>query len=497
MEQSQKYNKKHQELDLYDLGKIPPQAIDLEEAILGAIMLEQHSYSFISHIISTPDVFYKDSNQKVFSAIIDLINESKNVDMLTVMNKLQQKGELEIIGGAYALTVIIQKVATSAHILDHAKIVYDKYIARKRIAIASEIIHQSYDDSIDISETGEYIETELFNLSNQSKKSTITRVDKIIPGIMSNINKLASKEIEFTGVPSGLTKLDRVTSGWQNTDLIILAARPGMGKTSEALFFAINAAKQKFPVAIYSLEMSKEQLAIKSICFESFETPMNMRIAKIKSWDKLNSSIGKFVNLPLYIDDTPALSIFELKSRIRSAISHYGIKLIFVDYLQLMAGTEKRNGNREQEISSISRGLKAIAKEFNIPIIALSQLSRACESRADKRPMLSDLRESGAIEQDADMVIFLFRPEYYGIKTIEIDGEWKSAIGLIENNIAKHRNGGLATIDSYCNEEITKFFDTREELEDFSAKRYNIINSDPRIKIEDMRPNNDFDRGPF
>jgi replicative DNA helicase len=428
-------------------GKLPPQALELEEAVLGALMIEKNALSVVLDIIKA-DYFYKDSHQLIFKAILGLFDKSEPVDILTITNQLRLDGTLEICGGPYYITQLTNRVASAANIEFHARIIQQKFIQRELIRIAGEVQRDAFEETTDVFDLLDQTENKLYQLTEGNISNSSEKVDSILKEAIKQIESLKGHEDGLTGIPSGFTALDRLTSGWQKSDLVILAARPGMGKTAFVLGMARNAAViGNNPVALFSLEMSSIQLVNRLIASET-----NLEAEKLKKgqlredeWVQLNKMVGKLSEAPIFIDDTPALSIFELRAKCRKLKSQHNIQLVIIDYLQLMRGDESRSGgNREQEISYISRSLKALAKELNIPVIALSQLSRAVETRGgDKRPMLSDLRESGSIEQDADMVSFIYRPEYYGFND---DQDGNPVQGIAEIIVAKHRNGATDTV---------------------------------------------------
>ena len=429
-------------------GKMPPQAIDLEEVVIGALMIDKKGVDEVIDILH-PEVFYKPAHQHIFEAIFNLFENSQPVDLLTVSAQLRKEGKLELVGGEYYLIQLTQKVSSSAHIEFHARIVLQKFIQRSLIKISSEIIEASYDESTDVFDLLDTAESKLYEVTQGNIKRSSETAQSLVIQAKKRIEEIANKE-GLSGVPSGFTKLDKLTSGWQPSDLIIIAARPGMGKTALTLSMARNmAVEHNIPVAFFSLEMSSVQLITRLISSETHLNSEKLRTGNLEKyeWEQLNVKVKGLENAPLFIDDTPSLSIFDLRAKARRLSSQHGIKLIVVDYLQLMtAGGSQKGGNREQEISTISRNLKALAKELNIPVIALSQLSRAVETRGgSKRPLLSDLRESGAIEQDADIVSFIYRPEYYKIDEWDDDDHSPTA-GQAELIIAKHRNGGLDEI---------------------------------------------------
>lgn len=448
------------------LGKLPPQAVDLEEAVLGALMLEKDALSVVIDIVKA-ESFYKDTHQKIFEAITNLFQKSSPVDLLTVSAELRTLGYLEIIGGAYYLTQLTDRVVSAANIEYHARIISQKYIQRELIQISSQIITNAYDETTDIFDLLDTAEKSLFEVAQNNLRRDTQKIDDIMRTAVDALEKLRDRTDSLTGVPSGFTALDRVTSGWQPSDLVIIAARPAMGKTAFVLSCARNAAVlHDKPVAVFSLEMSSLQLVNRLISGETEIEQEKLKRGTLADheWTQLHSRIGKLTEAPLLIDDTPALNVFEFRAKCRRLKAQYDIQMVIVDYLQLMHGkADGKGGNREQEIGSISRALKSVAKELNIPVIALSQLSRAVESRpaASKRPQLSDLRESGSIEQDADMVLFLYRPEYYGLTE---DEEGNSTAGIAEIIIAKHRNGELATVPLKFVGKFVKFQDLDDEF---------------------------------
>lgn len=455
------------------LGKLPPQALDLEEAVLGALMLEKDALSAVIDILK-PDVFYHDAHQKIFEAIRRLFEKSQPVDILTVTAEMRQQGTLEIAGGPFYISELTNKIASAANIEFHARILTQKYIQRELIRISTEITTSAYEDTSDVFDILDKAEQNLFSIAENNLRRSSESMSDLLRQSIQQIEKLKDKEGSTTGVESGFSKLDEVTSGWQRSDLIIVAARPGMGKTAFVLSIARNAAIDfKKPIAIFSLEMSSVQLVNRLISGEAELESGKLRKGNLEEyeWKQLHSKIGKLAEAPIFIDDTPALNIFEMRAKCRRLKAQHDIQMIIVDYLQLMtANSDGKGGNREQEIGSISRALKSLAKELNVPVIALSQLSRAVETRGgDKKPQLSDLRESGSIEQDADMVIFLYRPEYYGI-TEDADGNNTAGIG--EVIIAKHRNGSLETVPLRFISKYVKFAEL-EESGSFSSNANN------------------------
>ncbi|MFA9290854.1 MAG: replicative DNA helicase [Solirubrobacteraceae bacterium] len=430
-------------------GKIPPQAVDLEEAILGAMMIDKKGLEEIIDIVS-PEFFYREDHRLIFESIQQLFNGSQPIDLFTVANQLKNNGTLEAVGGDFYLVQLTQKVTSSAHIEYHSRIVQQKYILRKLIEISSQIIDKSYDETNDVFDLLDEAENKLFEITNGNLKKSFQTAQSLVKEAIENIKSIAAKQ-GLSGVASGFKKIDQITSGWQNSDLIILAARPGMGKTAFVLSMIKNIvlnATNKVPVALFSLEMSSVQLITRLISSETGIKADQLKKGQLADheWTQLYAKVKSLEDAPLYIDDTPALSIFDLRAKCRRLVSQNKVGMVVIDYLQLMTAGNNSGGNREQEISAISRSLKAIAKELNIPIIALSQLSRAVETRGGtKRPLLSDLRESGAIEQDADIVTFIYRPDYYGLEVWD-DDQASPCVGEAEFIIAKHRNGALDNI---------------------------------------------------
>lgn len=462
---------KTQTFNTVERGKIPPQAVDLEEAVLGAMMIDKKGLNETIEILQE-DFFYRPEHQYVFAAITTLFNESQPIDLLTVSNQLRKDGKLEAVGGDYYLISLTQKVSSSAHIEFHARVIQEKYVLRKLIEISSNIIDKSYDETTDIFELLDESESEIFKITDGSLKSSYMDSKTLVFQAIEQIKAMSQKE-GLSGVPSGFTQVDKITSGWQNSDLIILAARPGMGKTAFVLSMAKNVAVDyKMPVAVFSLEMSSVQLITRLIVGETGIQSDKIRKGNLTDaeWKQLYTKVKDLENAPLYIDDTPALNIFDLRAKCRRLVSQHGVRLIVIDYLQLMTTREKGTaGNREQEISTISRSLKAIAKELNVPVIALSQLSRAVETRGgSKRPLLSDLRESGAIEQDADIVTFIYRPEYYKLDHWD-DDESTPCAGQAEFIIAKHRNGALENIRLRFISDQAKFANLENDSFDFDG----------------------------
>ncbi len=458
--------------DLLDYGyaKVPPQAVPLEEAVLGAAMLEKDAFSVVIDIVR-PESFYVDAHQLIFKAMLELFEKTIPIDLLTLHDKLTSMGEIEAVGGSSYLAALTSRVASAANIEYHARIIAQKYIQRELIRVSTEIIKDSYEDTTDVFDLLDKAEQGLFSITEQNMNKGYEGMNTLAGKALKMIESLLGKSEGLTGITSGFPALDRVTSGWQRTDLIIIAARPAMGKTSFTLALARNAAmnhstEKPFPVAFFSLEMSKLQLVQRLISLEAEISGSSLRSGQLSDDElkRLHLAVEKLSDAPIYIDDSPGLNIFELRAKCRRLKMQHDIQIIIIDYLQLMSGggDGKNSGNREQEISQISRSLKALAKELNVPVIALSQLSRAVESRGgNKRPQLSDLRESGAIEQDADIVSFIYRPEYYQI-TEDEDGNSTKHVGEII--IAKHRNGALENVRLKFLGEYAKFMNWDDEI---------------------------------
>ncbi|MFT6177640.1 MAG: replicative DNA helicase [Bacteroidia bacterium] len=460
MEKKRATAKKKSTFGNMDMSKLQPQARDLEEAVLGALMLEKHAPEKVASYLKA-EAFYVDAHQLIYGAVISLFTLGHPVDILTVTEQLRKDGTLESAGGAYYITSLTNKISSAANIEYHAHIVIQKSIQRQLITVAGEIGEKAFEETSDAFELLDQSEKQLFEIKNSTMTKNYDEVSDLIAKAIKDIEESTADGEGLTGIPTGFTELDRMTSGWQKSDLIILAARPGMGKTAFVLSMARNAAVlANKSVAIFSLEMSSMQLVKRLIASEAELSSEKIRSGKLEEheWQQLHTKISTIEDAKLFIDDTPALSVLELKAKARRLKSNRQLDMIIIDYLQLMRAEEgnKNAGNREQEISYISRSLKGLAKELDIPIIALAQLSRAVEQRQDKRPVLSDLRESGSIEQDADLVTFIFRPEYYGITQ---DEEGNDNTGLTEIIIRKHRNGSPGTVNLKFVKHFGKFTD--------------------------------------
>ena len=449
-----------------EMGRLQPQALELEEAVLGALMLEKDAYSIVCEILK-PESFYNKKNETIYRAIVDLAVKQQPIDMMTVVEQLRKRGELEIAGGAGYIADLTSKVGSSAHIEFHARIIAQKYLARELITFSSKVQSKAFDETTDVDDLMQEAEGSLFEISQRNVKKDVTQINPVIHDALEVLKNAANREEGLSGLKTGFTGLDKITSGWQNSDLVIIAGRPAMGKTSFALSIAKNMAVNfNIPVAVFSLEMSNLQLVnrlIVNVCEIPGEKIKSGRLENYE-WEQLDYKIKELYDAPIYLDDTPSLSVFELRTKARRLVREHGIQCIIIDYLQLMNANGMNFGSREQEVSTISRSLKGLAKELNIPIIALSQLNRSVEGRQGKdgkRPQLADLRESGAIEQDADMVCFIHRPEKYGIME---DDDHNSTAGLAEIIIAKHRNGAVGTVKLRFRAEFAKFLNPEEDL---------------------------------
>ena len=452
--------------EMNEYGHLQPQAPELEEAVLGALMIERDAYSLVSEILR-PESFYDVRHQLIYKAISTLAMQQQPVDILTVVEQLKKTGELDEVGGPFYITQLSGKVASSAHIEYHARIIAQKFLARELITFTSNIQTKAFDATQDVDDLMQEAEGKLFEISQQNMKKDYTQINPVIKEAYDMLQKAAARTDGLSGLPSGFHQLDKMTSGWQNSDLVIIAARPAMGKTAFVLSMAKNiAVDQKVPVALFSLEMSNVQLVnrlIVNVCEISGEKIRSGQLAPYE-WGQLDYKIKDLYDAPLYVDDTPSLSVFELRTKARRLVREHGVKVIIIDYLQLMNANGMSFGSRQEEVSTISRSLKGLAKELNIPIIALSQLNRGVENREGvdgKRPQLSDLRESGAIEQDADMVCFIHRPEYYKIYQ---DEKGNDLHGMAEIIIAKHRNGAVGDVLLRFRSEFARFQNPDDDM---------------------------------
>ena len=449
-----------------EYGHLQPQAPELEEAVLGALMIEKDAYSLVSEILR-PESFYERRHQLIYSAITALALRQQPVDILTVAEQLRSTGDLEEVGGPFYITQLSGKVASSAHIEYHARIIAQKFLARELITFTSNIQTKAFDETQDVDDLMQEAEGKLFEISQQNMKKDYTQINPVIQEAYEMLQKAAARTDGLSGLESGFHALDKMTSGWQNSDLVIIAARPAMGKTAFVLSMAKNmAVNAKIPVALFSLEMSNVQLVnrmIVNVCEIPGEKIKSGQLAPYE-WGQLDYKIKELYDAPMYVDDTPSLSVFELRTKARRLVREHGVKIIIIDYLQLMNASGMSFGSRQEEVSTISRSLKGLAKELNIPIIALSQLNRGVESREGidgKRPQLSDLRESGAIEQDADMVCFIHRPEYYKIYQ---DEKGNDLHGMAEIIIAKHRNGAVGDVLLRFRGEFARFQNPDDDM---------------------------------
>lgn len=439
-------------------GKLPPQALELEEAVLGGLLLDQDAITNSIDIIRE-EFFYTPEHREIFLAIKQLFYDSSPVDILTVVEQLKKNGTLEMVGGAYKISTLTSRVASGAHIEYHARILSEKFIQRELIRVSTETIKDAFEETTDVVELLDKTETNLMDISDKNFKSDFQTLESLLYEAQQEIEAAQKAEGITSGIPSGFRELDSMTTGFHKGTLIVLAARPAMGKTALALSMVRNmAVDHNIPVAFFSLEMTALELTMRLISSE-----VEISGDRLKKGDQLRpdeierlQDIGRLSKAPIYIDDTPQLKIFELRAKCRRLKQKYDIKMVFIDYLQLMSGSsDNRGGNREQEISTISRQLKALSKELGIPVLALAQLSRAVETRGGtKKPMLSDLRESGAIEQDADIVMFIYRPEYYGI----VDGDENGpTIGMADILLQKHRSGPVGEVRLKFESRFAKF----------------------------------------
>lgn len=446
-------------------GKMPPNAIDFEKLVIGTFLIDKKGLDYSIDLLQ-PEVFYDPRHQTIFSAILKLYENNHPVDLMTVIQELKKEDKLSLAGGDHYIIELTLGVSSSAHIEYHVRVILEKYILRSLINVSANVIDNSYKESTDVFELLDKAEQSFFEITNGTIKKGFDTANSLVKQAIDTIKSLKDKE-GLSGIPSGFRDLDKETGGWQNSDLIIIAARPAMGKTAFLLSMARNiAVEHKIPLALFSLEMASVQLITRMIASETGISSEKLRKGQMdeEEWSRLFNNVSELENAPLYIDETPSLSVFDFRAKCRRLVMQHGVKIIMVDYLQLMtanSSTGKGAGNREQEIAMISRSLKAIAKELNVPVIALSQLSRSVENRPGKRPQLSDLRESGAIEQDADIVSFIFRPEYYKITTWDNDepGQETSTENQAELIIAKHRNGATADVRMSFFKNIAKFAD--------------------------------------
>lgn len=451
-------NKKSRRIDNNSIH-MQPQAVEIEKMVLGALMIDKDAFSVVSEILH-PETFYEPRSQKIYRAIQTLSLNEDPVDIMTVVEELKREGTLDEVGGPGYILELSSHVASSAHIEYHAKVLAQKYLARQLISFASVIETKAFDETVDVDELMQEAEGSLFELSQKNMRQDYTQIDPVVKQAVEILQKAAANKGGLTGIPTGYTKLDDYTAGWQKSDLVIIAGRPAMGKTSFALSLAKNiAVDYNTPIAFFSLEMNNVQLVnrlISNVCEIEGKKILNGQLDD-EEWKRLDKNVRKLQTAPIYVDDTPGMSIFELRTKARRLVREKGVKVIMIDYLQLMNANGARFGSRQEEVSTISRSLKGLAKELDIPVLALSQLNRTVEGREGiegKRPQLSDLRESGAIEQDADMVLFVHRPEYYRIFTDEKGNDLHGKAQII---IAKHRKGGTGDVLLNFRGEFTRF----------------------------------------
>ena len=443
-----------------ELGKVPPHDLEAEQAIIGSMLTDRDAVISAIEVLKEED-FYREDNKAIYTAILNLYNRAEPIDIITVKAELESMGKFEQVGGLEYLAELPEKVPTTANAMKYIKIVEEKSTLRRLIKTANEIIELGYNPTEDVEDIMEGAEKKIFNIMQEKNQKGYTPIKDVLVESFTQLEELYNRKQHITGVPSGFTELDYRTAGFHGSELILIAARPAMGKTAFALNIASNAAiKANTPVALFSLEMSKEQLVNRIMCSEAMVDSNKVRTGKLEEddWTKLAGSIGPLSEAEIYIDDTPGINIMEIRAKCRKLKLEKNIGLVVIDYLQLIQGSGKRNGSREQEISEISRSLKILAKELDVPVIALSQLSRAAEQRPDHRPMLSDLRESGAIEQDADIVMFLYRDDYYNQ-----DSEKKDIAEVI---IAKHRGGSTGTVELLWLGSYTKFVNLERRFDD-------------------------------
>ena len=443
-----------------EVGRVPPHDLEAEQAVIGSMLTDKDSVISAIEVLKEED-FYRDDNRAIYSAILNLYNRAEPIDIITVKSELETMGKFEQVGGLEYLAELPEKVPTTANSMKYIKIVEEKSVLRNLIKTANEIIELGYDPTEDVEDIMEGAEKKIFNIMQNKNQKGYSAMKDILVDSFTQLEELYNRKQHITGVPTGFTDLDYKTAGFHSSDLILIAARPAMGKSAFALNIATNAAvKAKVPVAIFSLEMSKEQMVNRILCSEAMVDSNKIRTGKLEEddWTKLAEAIGPLSEADIYIDDTPGISVMEIRAKCRKLKLEKNIGMVVIDYLQLVQGSNKRNGSREQEISEISRSLKILAKELGVPVVALSQLSRAVEQRPDHRPMLSDLRESGAIEQDADIVMFLYRDDYYN--------EDSDKKGIAEVIIAKHRGGSTGTIDLVWLGSYTKFVDLERRFDD-------------------------------
>ena len=443
-----------------ELGKVPPHDLEAEQAVIGSMLTDRDAVISAIEVLKQDD-FYREDNRAIYEAILNLYNRAEPIDIITVKSELETMGKFEQVGGLEYLAELPEKVPTTANAIKYIKIVEEKSVLRNLIRTANEIIELGYDPTEEVEDIMEGAEKKIFNIMQNKNQKSYTPIKDILVDSFTQLEELYNRKQHITGVPSGFTELDYKTAGFHGSELILIAARPAMGKSAFVLNIATNAAvKANIPVVIFSLEMSKEQMVNRILCSEAMVDSNKVRTGKLEEddWTKLAGAIGPLSDAEIYIDDTPGISVMEIRAKCRKLKMEKNIGMVIIDYLQLVQGSNKRNGSREQEISEISRSLKILAKELGVPVIALSQLSRAVEQRPDHRPMLSDLRESGAIEQDADIVMFLYRDDYYNQ-----DSEKKDIAEVI---LAKHRGGSTGTVELLWLGSYTKFVNLERRFDD-------------------------------
>jgi len=448
-----------------ELGKVPPHDEDAEQAVLGSMLTDNDAVMAAVEVLKE-DAFYREDNKIIYQAILNLYSKSEPIDIITLKDELESMGKFEQVGGFEYLASLPEKVPTTANVQKYIKIVEEKSVLRNLIKTANEIIELGYNPTEDVEDIMDGAEKKIFDIMQSKNTKSYTPIKDVLVESFTNLEKLYNQKQHVTGVPTQFYDLDDKTAGLHGSELILVAARPAMGKTAFALNIATNAAlRANVPVAIFSLEMSKDQLVNRMLCSEAMVDSNKVRTGKLdeEDWTKLAEAIGPLSEAGVYIDDTPGISVMEIRTKCRKLKMEKNIGLVVIDYLQLISGSNKRNGSREQEISEISRSLKVLAKELNVPVIALSQLSRAVEQRDDHRPMLSDLRESGAIEQDADIVMFLYRDDYYNKESAEKD--------IAEVIIAKQRGGSTGTVKLYWMGNYTKFVNIERRFDDWKNKK--------------------------
>ena len=434
-----------------ELGKVPPQDIEAEQAVIGSMLTDQDAVIAAVEVLKAED-FYREDNKLIYEAILNIYNRAEPIDIITLKAELSSMGKLDSVGGLEYIAQLPDKVPTTANVERYINIVEEKSMLRSLVKTANEIISLGYDETQNVEDIMDSAEKKIFDVMQKKNQKGYSQIKDILIDTFSRLEKLYNQKSHITGVPSGFTSLDYKTAGFQNSDFILIAARPAMGKSAFALNIATHAAtRANVPVAIFSLEMSKEQVANRILCSEALVDSNKVRTGNLEDeeWQKLADASGELSNAKIYVDDTPGISALEIRAKCRKLKLEKNIGLVVVDYLQLVQGSGRKGANREQEIAEISRSFKILAKELNVPVIALSQLSRAVESRPDHRPMLSDLRESGSIEQDADIVMFLYRDDYYNE-----DSEKKNIAEVI---IAKQRNGSLGNVELAWLGNYTKF----------------------------------------